>query len=293
MPAAARRARASTGDAERSGALLATSDLHVGHPQNRELVADLAPRSADDWLILAGDVAERLEDFDWALATLAGRFAKVIWTPGNHELSTHPSEPPQLRGLARYERLVATCRDLGVVTPEDPYPIWAGAGGPASVAPLFLLYDYSFLAPGASSKAQSLARAEAAGIMCTDEYLLHPDPYPTREDWCHARVSHTAERLDGCHAGIPLVLVTHWPLVRQPTQVLRHPEFAQWCGTALTADWHRRYRTLAAIYGHLHIPRRVEYDGVRFEEVSLGYPREWCARARPPAVPRQILPQPR
>jgi hypothetical protein len=32
------------------------------------------------------------------------------------------------------------------------------------------------------------------------------------------------------------------------------------------------------------------YDGVRFEEVSLGYPREWQRRAAAPAVPRQILP---
>ncbi|MYU48090.1 hypothetical protein GTV15_15710, partial [Streptomyces sp. SID7803] len=27
-------------------------------------------------------------------------------------------------------------------------------------------------------------------------------------------------------------------------------------------------------YGHLHIPRTTWYDGVRFEEVSVGYPRE-------------------
>ncbi|MGW2845394.1 hypothetical protein, partial [Streptomyces sp. NPDC001274] len=27
----------------------------------------------------------------------------------------------------------------------------------------------------------------------------------------------------------------HWPLVREPTDVLWYPEFAQWCGTTLTA----------------------------------------------------------
>jgi hypothetical protein len=32
------------------------------------------------------------------------------------------------------------------------------------------------------------------------------------------------------------------------------------------------------------------YDGVRFEEVSLGYPREWGRRGTEPGVPRQILP---
>ena len=32
------------------------------------------------------------------------------------------------------------------------------------------------------------------------------------------------------------------------------------------------------------------YDGVRFEEVSVGYPREWRHRASQAGVPRQILP---
>jgi hypothetical protein len=44
------------------------------------------------------------------------------------------------------------------------------------------------------------------------------------------------------------------------------------------------------VYGHLHIPRVTWYDGVRFEEVSLGYPREWGRRGTRPAGPRQILP---
>ena len=45
----------------------------------------------------------------------------------------------------------------------------------------------------------------------------------------------------------------------------------------------------AMVYGHLHIPRRIWRDGVPFDEVSLGYPREWKARAQPPSGPRHIL----
>ena len=74
------------------------------------------------------------------------------------------------------------------------------------------------------------------------------------------------------------MLVNHFPLTAAPTRVLRHPEFAQWCGTTLTADWHRRFRAAAVVYGHLHIPITSWEDGVRFEEVSLGYPREWSKR---------------
>jgi hypothetical protein len=69
-----------------------------------------------------------------------------------------------------------------------------------------------------------------------------------------------------------------------------HPLFAQWCGTTRTGDWHLRYNAAAVVYGHLHIPRVTWHDGVRFEEVSVGYPREWRRRGVPPGAPRQILP---
>jgi hypothetical protein len=122
--------------------------------------------------------------------------------------------------------------------------------------------------------------------------MLHPDPYPTRDDWCRARVASTERRLAECDPAVPLVLLNHYPTVRTPMDVLRYPEFAQWCGTELTADWHRRFNVAAMVYGHLHIPRSTVYDGVPFEEVSLGYPREWKPRAKPPALPRVILPRP-
>ncbi|MER7889811.1 metallophosphoesterase [Micromonospora sp. NPDC094482] len=272
-----------------AGRLLAVSDLHVGYAENRAVVDGLRPGSEEDWLIVAGDVAERFADIRSTLALLRARFATVVWAPGNHELWTMRDDPVQLRGDARYRELVAMCRELGVLTPEDDYPVWSGPGGPVTVAPLFLLYDYSFHAPGTSSKEESLRRAYDVGVVCTDEALLHPDPYPSRDAWCAARVTATERRLAATDPTRPTVLVNHFPLVREPTLVLRHPEFAQWCGTVRTADWHRRFRAAAVVYGHLHIPRTTSYDGVRFEEVSLGYPREWRRRGAP-AVPRVILP---
>jgi hypothetical protein len=86
------------------------------------------------------------------------------------------------------------------------------------------------------------------------------------------------------------VLVSHFPLIREPTRVLRYPEFAQWCGTEQTADWHLRFRALAVIYGHLHIHRTSWHDGVRFEEVSLGYPEEHERNADRPRRLTQIFP---
>jgi 3',5'-cyclic AMP phosphodiesterase CpdA len=274
-----------------SGGLLAVSDLHVDHAENRELVEDMRPRSGEDWLVVCGDVADDPALVEWALALLKERFATVVWAPGNHELLTHPSVPVELRGERRYRYLVELCRRLGVLTPEDPYPRWQGPGGPVLIAPLFLLYDYSFGRNVADGKEEALRLAHEAGVVCVDEYLLHPDPHPSREAWCEARVAATERRLAALDPSLPTVLVNHFPLRVEPTQALHHPEFAQWCGTVRTADWHRRFRAQAVVYGHLHIPRTTWHDGVRFEEVSLGYPRERQRWPAWPTRPRRILPE--
>ncbi|MFC6086167.1 metallophosphoesterase family protein [Sphaerisporangium aureirubrum] len=252
---------------------MAISDLHVAYPENREIVEQLRPESEHDWLLVAGDVGEFFADIEWALRLLSERFAKVVWVPGNHELWTVRDDPVRARGVERYRRLVEMCRGLGVVTPEDPYPVYDGPGGPVTIAPLFLLYDYTFRPPDLS-KEEAMAWAHETGIVCTDEFVLHPDPHPTRDAWCRARLRETEIRLDSRDPDLPTVLINHWPLTRQPTEVLRYPQFAQWCGTVESADWHLRYNAAAVVYGHLHIPRTTWYDGVRFEEVSLGYPRE-------------------
>jgi 3',5'-cyclic AMP phosphodiesterase CpdA len=271
------------------GNLFGISDLHVTHPENRQVVEDLRPQSETDWLLVCGDVSETVKDVEWALSLLNERFATVIWMPGNHELWTSPGEQLKLRGEPRYRHLVEMCRRTGVITPEDPYPTWEGESGPATIAPLFLLYDYTFGSNIAPTKEESLARAHNAGVVCSDEFLLHPDPYSSRDEWCHARVRETERRLTACDSDIPMVLVSHFPLIFDLTRTLRHPEFAQWCGTTRTADWHRRFRVSAVVYGHLHIPRTTWHDGVRFEEVSLGYPRERRFR-KPGHVLRRILP---
>ena len=289
-----------------AGRLLAVSDLHVGYPENRAYADSLAPGDPGDWLIVAGDVGETFADVGFVLASLASRFAKVIWTPGNHELWTLPSDQVALRGVARYEALLKVCRRFGVLTPEDDFPVWEGPGGPVTVAPLFTLYDYSFEPGGAAAaepgdggpgdggppedarrKAMALAAARTAGITPVDEDRLHADPYPSVAAWCRDRVAETERRLAAVDG--PVVLASHWPLLSDPVRALRHQAYAPWCGTMLTADWHVRHQVAACVYGHLHIPRGTRHDGVRFEEVSVGYPREWQRRGTAPPPPRVIL----
>jgi predicted phosphodiesterase len=256
--------------------LLAIGDLHLSHRLNRKALRSLLGRP-DDWLILAGDVGDTEEQVADAFRFLSERFAKLIWVPGNHELwttSDAPGGPDSARGEARYSAMIALARSFGVATPEDPYPIWPDGDRPTVVAPLFLLYDYTFR-PDDVSDADVLEWAAAEGIMCADEALLHSTPHSDRPAWCADRVARTAARLSALPEDCVTVLVNHYPLEHKHAVLPAIPRFSPWCGTRLTTGWHLRFRAVAVVYGHLHVRNNFEQDGVAFHEVSLGYPSQW------------------
>lgn len=271
--------------------LYALADLHLRYEVTRRALEALRPHPYD-WLIVAGDVGETEEHLRFALGLLTRRFGRVFWVPGNHDLWTIPSRPDDLRGDAKYRRLVQVCRDYGVVTPEDPYVTWPGEGPRCILAPTFVLYDYTFRPAEIPSAEAAIAWAAEDNLLCSDEVLLHSDPFPSKEAWCAARVRATAPRLEEAASRGPLILINHFPL-RQDLAILpRIPRFSIWCGTRHTEDWHLRYRAAAVIYGHLHIRGRYERDGVRCEEVSLGYPQNWDSLLGIEPYLRQILPDP-
>lgn len=266
--------------------LHAIGDLHLSYAANRNLWSELDPLSyLDDALILAGDIGEKPEHLELAFSTATRCFAKVFWCPGNHELYSVAGSPgpnahevSQLRGEAKYAQCVTIARKYGVLTPEDDFAVWDGEGGPAVIAPIFTLYDYSFRPPHLPTKEAALKWAEEADTVATDEFILHPDPYPSREAWCVALVEKYEKKLRAAVAenpGVPLVIINHWPLREDLVRIPLVPRFVLWCGTKMTEDWHTRYNAKVVVSGHLHVRRTDWKDGVRFEECSLGYPRQW------------------
>lgn len=270
--------------------LYAISDLHLSALENRQALKDLPPHP-DDWLIVAGDVAQNVRRFRAAFALLADRFAKVFWTPGNHDLWTVDPTGNDARGIFKYNELVSICRQLGVVTPEDPYVVWPGSDPPLFIVPIFTLYDYTFSATGVTPET-AVSWAAASGLECADENFLYPDPFPTRAGWCNARCRYTERRLQKTAVQGQMILINHFPLRQDLIDLPRIPRFSIWCGTHQTEDWHIRFPVTAVIYGHLHMRDSITKDGVRFDEVSLGYPRHWDQHAGLESYLRQILPRP-
>jgi 3',5'-cyclic AMP phosphodiesterase CpdA len=268
--------------------LLATSDLHVSHRANRDALARL-PDHSEDWLVIAGDVGERPDHLAGALELVAPRFGRVFWAPGNHDLWSPPGDSGRTRGQARYDELVGICRDVGAVTPEDPYVEWPDGTG-TRIVPMFLLFDYSFR-PDDVPRGEAVRWARAAGVGSGDEQLLSPEPWPSIEAWCHARCDWTAARLDALPAGTPTILINHWPLRYDLARPPRIPEFSLWSGTRRTEDWARRYRARTVVSGHLHLRTTLWRHGIRYDEVSLGYPRDWRHDRGVDWYLREVLPE--
>jgi 3',5'-cyclic AMP phosphodiesterase CpdA len=267
--------------------LLAISDLHLAVATNREALRALPGRPAD-WLIVAGDVCESLPLFTEAMQFLATRFARVLWAPGNHELwlTEGTAGPPS--SAAKYAAFVAAARRAGVDTPEDPYPRWPDG---TVVAPLFTGFDYSFRPPDIR-RDQVLRWAAEMRCVGTDEHLIHPAPFARMDEWCAALCAAAEARLASeVPPGAGTVLVSHYPLRRDLVRIPRIPRFTPWCGTVRTEDWHLRFRAAVAVSGHLHVRRTDWRDSTRFEEVSLGYARQWDQSRGLAAYCRDVTPQ--
>ena len=273
--------------------LWAISDLHTGHTGNKPITESLYPASADDWLIVAGDVGERTDEIRWALDLLRKRFAKVIWVPGNHELWTTNRDPMQIFGKARYDYLVNMCDEMGIITPEHPFPVWTEEGGPATIVPMFLLYDYTFLPAGRRDQGRGAGhrpgtqRGRHRRVPAVLRALRHPRRlvprpgvrYPqaargprldgrrpcwsTTSRWCASPATRCSTRSSRCGAAPP----------RPPT------------GTRATTLSVRSTATCTS-----RAPPGTTVCGI--EEVSVGYPREW-RRRKPYRWLRQILPDPK
>jgi len=254
-------------------AIYGISDLHLANKVNQQALIDL-PIHHCDWLLLAGDIGETTDHLRFALSVLNSKFKKIIWTPGNHDLWTFPLNGNRLKGVEKYQRLVALCHQFGVYTPEDQYQIYQAGTQNYCVAPLMTLYDYSFK-PNDVENGKEIQWAQETGVLCADEELLFPYPYKSISDWCYERCLYTEDRLNSVPEDVPLILINHYPLIKELGRIFTYPRFSIWCGTILTERWLDEFNIGAIVFGHLHIRSSKVIEGIRHEEVSFGYPYQW------------------
>ncbi|MBT4499109.1 MAG: metallophosphoesterase [Gemmatimonadetes bacterium] len=234
--------------------LYATSDLHVDFEENRRFVEQLSPAEfTEDALIIAGDVAHRLDLIGETLDLLKRKFGEVFYVPGNHELWVGKNGEDSVK---KFFRILELCDQLGVRT------------GPAEmegcrIVPLFSWYDDSF-----------------------DGRVDDPS-LQNWVDFRHCRWPSTVEAPALFFAGLngdrirassePTVSFSHFlprPELLPDRHFLRFKGLPQVAGSASIERMVRQLGARVHVFGHSHIRRDVVLEGVRYVQHHLGYPRE-------------------
>jgi predicted phosphodiesterase len=243
--------------------VLALSDIHVDYDANARWVGNLSKDDyRDDLLILAGDVSHKPARLAWCLEQLAARVGRLLFVPGNHDLWVL-GEPEERTSLQKFREVV----DIAERSGASMQPYLSDA---LVVAPLLGWYDYSFGEPGeellqlwmdyrACRWPDGFGPAEVARHFTGLNRSFVPPPA--------ARVitfSHFMPRIDLLPARVSA----------------RHRVLDPILGSTAIEDQLRRLRPAIHVYGHSHINRSVEIDGVRYINNAFGYPREHAITAR-------------
>jgi predicted phosphodiesterase len=236
--------------------IFAVSDLHTDFKANR-LVLDELTRSgySRDTLLVAGDIADRLEVIEDTLALLKSRFAKVFYTPGNHELwvrfDAHDS-------VAKLKKVIELSERLGIETgPAKAEGVW--------VVPLFSWYEARF-AGGEGADEEEL-RAWA------DFYFCKWPP----------EMSSVSEYFRDLNAGRlrsyegEVITLSHF-LPRRDllpgVDGLRFKGLLKVAGSGWLDAQVRALNSSVHVFGHSHINCDRVMDGVRYVQNALRYPSE-------------------
>jgi predicted phosphodiesterase len=236
--------------------IFAISDLHTDFKPNWALVEGLSERLyRNDALIVAGDIADNLERIRSTLGTLRSKFARVFYTPGNHELWVRGEG---FNSVEKLLRILWLCRDLGVETAP------ARVGG-RWVVPLFSWYT------------PELARAEEID----DEELLAwadfqfckwPADVGELSDYFLKMNESNIRGYDG-----PVVSFSHFLPRRDllpPLKYLRFRGLPKVAGSPALDRQIRRLGSAVHVFGHSHINCDKVIDKVRYVQNALSYPRE-------------------
>lgn len=240
--------------------IFAGSDLHTDFKENRLLLARMSKSAyREDALLVAGDIADRLDIIAETLMLLRARFAQVFYVPGNHELWVRDGRGDSIEKLAR---VIEVCERLGVSTRP-------GRAGDCWVVPLFSWYDEGFDVDG-SGDTESLEG-------WADRYFCKwPDGIGPVSDFFLKMNEPHVRRYPG-----PVISLSHFLPRREllpPTHRLLFKGLPKVAGCPGLDVQLRRLDSRVHVSGHSHINHDRVIDGVRYVQHALKYPSE----RRPP-----------
>ena len=243
--------------------VFAISDLHTDFKENMLVIEHLPDKTFnEDTLIVAGDVADRLEIIEYTLALLRSKFRQVCYVPGNHELWVRDGAYDSIEKL---RRVLEMCRRIDVETnPVKIDGLW--------VVPLFSWYDPAF----DSDDNRDLEELEG----WADFYFCK---WPAGvDDVCRHFLDLNEANIG--RPGGPVISFSHFLPRRDllpPRESLRFKNLPKVSGCAGLEQQIRRLESVVHVFGHSHINTDRVIDGVRYVNNALLYPRERVAARFP------------
>lgn len=236
--------------------VFAVSDIHYDYDSNRRWVEGLSKwECQDDTLILAGDISHREGQLKHCLEQLCGRFRKVLFIPGNHDLWVTEDEfEDSLQKLDQVEKWV---REEGATT--APFTL-----GDLSIVPLYSWYDFTFGQPASQLRDAwmdfRLCRwPQEMNAESINEVLLGKNQ--ERLALRNRQVisfSHFLPRIDVMPSYIPAKYRVIYPVL----------------GSSLLDYQIRQIGSCIHVYGHSHVNTQVSIDGVEYINNAYGTPAE-------------------
>ena len=237
--------------------VFAVSDIHVDYKENLAWILSLDNKEyANDILILAGDVDDKMPLLKQVLVSLAASFKEVLFVPGNHELWVQEDDFDC--SLDKFEAIAELCKSCGVHS--DVFNLLG-----ISFVPLFSWYDLSFGEPD-----RHLRRAWRDFRACSwPEHL--PEIQDVTEYFLKLNIpklniinktvisfSHFLPRIDVMPAGIPVERRNVYPVL----------------GSEALGIQVKQLSPTIHVYGHSHVNQDIELDGIRYLNNAFAYPCE-------------------
>jgi predicted phosphodiesterase len=244
--------------------VFALSDIHIDYDENAKWIANLSVvEYRHDVLILAGDVTDTRRRLDWCFSTLAKRFKKVLFVPGNHDIWVM-REDREKNSLQKFDEVCAVVESSGA-------SMQAFHERGVSIIPLLAWYDYSFGEPS----------EELRSIWADYRACRWPRGFTERDIAAHfasfnnqqvslvgdtvITYSHFLPRIDVMPGFIPDAHKLLYPVL----------------GSAQLDLQLRKLNPSIHVYGHSHVNRQVQIDGISYINNAFGYPSEtWLTSKR-------------
>jgi predicted phosphodiesterase len=237
--------------------VFALSDIHIDYDVNANWIANLSCYEyQDDVLILAGDVTDTRRLLDWCLRTLAKRFYKVLFVPGNHDLWVL-REDREKNSLQKFDDICAVAESSGAL-------MQVFRERSMSIIPVLGWYDYSFGDPSEELKSIWMdyrACRWPSGFTEKDvaaHFGTLNDKHVSLATGKVITYSHFLPRIDLMPGFVPGAKRLLYPVLGS-TQLDRQL---------------RQFNSNIHVYGHSHINRQVTIDGVTYVNNAFGYPSE-------------------